>query len=266
MDISIVIPCFNHGNFIQEAIDSVLACKGISYEIIIINDGSTDIHTIAKLDGLEKKGFQVITQANKGLGYARNVGIKKSKGRYILPLDADNKINPDYIYKAIKILENNKADIVYANPIFFGENIEERKFKVKAFNGTDLVYGNFIDACAIYKKEVWIKLNGYDVDMPFNGHEDWEFWLSSFISGFSFFYINEDLYFYRIVADSMMAKVSMDDKTKFNYEYIIKKHASSIIKLIGPTYQYGKMYQRDMENPLRSSLKYLYHFFKPKNA
>ena len=90
--ISIVIPCYNHGQYIDEAIISVEEYKNKDYEIIIINDGSTDNFTNIRLEELKEGGYNVIVQKNQGLGKTRNNGIKIANGKYILPLDADNKI------------------------------------------------------------------------------------------------------------------------------------------------------------------------------
>ena len=120
--VSIVIPCYNHGQYIQEALDSIEVQK-INYavEIIIVDDGSSDAATLQKLDDLKALNYTVIHQTNGGPGKARNAGIQVAMGKYILPLDADNKISPDYINKAVPVLEKNDADIVYAAPQFFGD-------------------------------------------------------------------------------------------------------------------------------------------------
>lgn len=118
--VSIVIPCYNHGAYIQEAIDSITVDK-IAYpiEIIIVDDGSSDNATHAKLEALQTAGYHVIFQKNGGPASARNTGVANAKGQYILPLDADNKISPDYINKAMPLLLKEDIDIVYARPIFW---------------------------------------------------------------------------------------------------------------------------------------------------
>ncbi|MGL5195420.1 MAG: glycosyltransferase family A protein, partial [Chroococcales cyanobacterium] len=114
--VSVIIPCYNQGEFVLEAIASVESCQDPVYEILIVNDGSTSPVTQKVLTYLEKKGYQVIHQSNQGLAAARNTGIKKAQGRYILPLDADNKIKPDYITEAVAILdEHPEVGVVYGN-------------------------------------------------------------------------------------------------------------------------------------------------------
>lgn len=115
--ISIVIPCFNHGKYIADALQSIANTQiQYSYEIIIVDDGSTDSLTINKLLELEQAGFHIIRQQNGGPAKARNTGIEQAIGKYILPLDADNKIHPNYINKGIPLLESGFADIIYAKP------------------------------------------------------------------------------------------------------------------------------------------------------
>jgi len=94
--ISIIIPCYNHGQYVREAISSVEKCTDKNlYEMIIVNDGSTDSFTLEEMGRLANDGYYVINQVNQGLGRTRNNGIKAAKGEYILPLDSDNRVRPE---------------------------------------------------------------------------------------------------------------------------------------------------------------------------
>ncbi len=224
--VSIIIPCYNHGAYIQDALDSVEKNNPDDYyEIIIINDGSTDDATIAKLKDLEKQGYRVIHQLNKGLSAARNHGIKKASGKYILPLDSDNKINPDYYRKAIEIFEKNaEVGIVYSDRSVFG--MQEGTIPVGDFEAKRILPGNYIDACAVFRKSVWEKVGGYDENMPGGIYEDWEFWLSCIDNGYSFKYINAPLFGYRVLEASLVQK-SLDPIIRRKVvNHIVKKHAS----------------------------------------
>jgi glycosyltransferase involved in cell wall biosynthesis len=228
--VSIVIPCYNHGQYIQEALDSIDAQK-INYpiEIIIVDDGSSDTDTLQKLDDLKQLNYTIIHQTNGGPGKARNTGIEIAVGKYILPLDADNKLNPDYINKAVPLLEKKKVDIVYAAPVFFGDtSIKNRQFKVRPFDDLGLVTGNCADACAVFKKEVWEKNGGYDEVMPSYGFEDWDFWISASKNNFVFHFINEKLYYYRILHNSMISAFDNKERTVIIHRYLAKKHAENI--------------------------------------
>src|SRR4051812_30462131 len=97
--VSIIIPCYNSGKYLPEALDSISAYpdKGM-YEVIIINDGSTDELTLSLLNNLQQNGEHIVLhQENKGPAAARNAGVKMAKAPYLLFLDSDNKIESNYI-------------------------------------------------------------------------------------------------------------------------------------------------------------------------
>lgn len=226
--ISVIIPCYNHGEYLGEAIESVEknAYTGL-YEIIIVNDGSTDLNTISKLNSLKQQGYNVINQANQGLANARNNAIKIARGKYIIPLDSDNKLHKNYFNEALDILEKDSSiDVVYGAPMFFGSedgirNIGEFQFK-------RIINGNYIDACAVYKKQIWDKVNGYDPNMPAMGHEDWEFWINTCISGGVFYYLDKLCFYYRSLPNSMAKMISTPNEA-LNKKYIHAKHCEKII-------------------------------------
>ncbi|WP_010601856.1 glycosyltransferase family 2 protein [Pedobacter agri] len=261
MILSVIIPCYNHGQYVQEAIDSVLTYQDQPVEIIIIDDGSTDEFTISKIEELKQEGFKVIQHPNAGLAFSRNVGISAAQGKYILPLDADNKIKADYIRKALPVLENNEADIVYSRPIFFGDVTPDRIFSSREFDAVSLLYGNYIDACAIYRKDVWHKNIGYDEQMPYQGLEDWDFWLNSYFNDFSFRFIEQELYYYRILKNSMITKIVNDNSSE---DYIFLKYKNQIIRMLQKLKSYELFFENDQKNYLRTSLKYFIRFFKKK--
>ncbi len=104
--ISIIIPVYNSGNYLRETLESVRNYTGKSiYEIIIVNDGSTDNDTLELLNQLQNEGYSIIDQENKGPAAARNNGVECSRGKYLLFLDSDNRIKPSYIDKGIGILD-----------------------------------------------------------------------------------------------------------------------------------------------------------------
>ncbi|MDP1747470.1 MAG: glycosyltransferase family A protein [Bacteroidota bacterium] len=220
--ISIIIPCFNHGQYLRDAIESIP--KDISgIEIIIINDGSTEPLTVDILSKLAAEGYTVLNQLNQGLGKSRNNGIKAANGKYILPLDADNKLFRVYFEKGIEYLKlHPEISVLYADAVYFGD--KAGKVSVPDFNLQQLITGNYIDACAIFRKSAWEAVGGYDEQMPFMGVEDWEFWLNLSFHGFKFHHFAEPGFYYRVTNDSMIKK---DTAPNFNIlkNYIEKKHS-----------------------------------------
>jgi len=231
--ISIIIPCYNMGAYLQETIDSVSSYPNPNdYEIIIVNDGSTDIPTLELLKKLEQQGFFVLNQENQGLAKARNNGIKLAKGKYILPLDADNKIRHNYISESIKLLEQNEnIDVIYGNKQHFDE--ENKLVNVSDFDFTLLCTKNYIDACAVYRKSIWNKVSGYDENMPVMGYEDWDFWLRIALQGARFYHINEVTFDYRVRGNSMINDTNKKYDTILNY--ILNKKELGVVTAVRAT-------------------------------
>ncbi|OYU94268.1 MAG: glycosyl transferase [Bacteroidetes bacterium B1(2017)] len=222
--ISIIIPCYNHGHFILDALGSISVPENIKYEIIIVDDGSTDSNTVEVLNDLKNKGYFVYRQENKGLSGARNTAINLAKGKYILPLDCDNKLLPNYIPYAVNFLEeNSEYSIVYGKANFFGDKTGPKP--IKPYSVQELMTWNFIDACAIYRKTSWAAIGGYDESKTMRmGVEDWEYWLHLTFYGFKFHFYNETAFLYRLTGTSMV-----DKDTSPNFQilrnYIENKHS-----------------------------------------
>jgi len=120
--IVVVIACFNHGEYLPEAVASVLAAKREDVELIVVDDGSTDERTRWEIERLRADGIKVIRQENKGQASARNAAIAASSASYILPLDADNRLRSGYFEQAPRILDSQpEVGVVYADAGYIGE-------------------------------------------------------------------------------------------------------------------------------------------------
>lgn len=221
--LSIIITCYNLGIYIEEAIASIKEyLPSLDYEIIIVNDGSTDKLTIQILEKIDQqdKTIVILNQPNMGLAKARNNGIKLAKGKYIITLDADNKLRPEFIKQTIAILDSNKeVDVVFGDAQFFGN--KNSIWKGKPFDITEMVLNNYIDACAGFRKSTWDTLGGYDENMPVMGFEDWDLWLRMSTRGFQFKYVNEIFFDYRVRDNSML--VEAWGKRQVLLDYIFNK-------------------------------------------
>lgn len=255
--LSFVIPCFNHGEFLKDAIKSVDSLNLTDFEILIVDDGSTDKQTIDVLSQLQTEGYSIIHQLNQGLARARNIGVSLSKGKYIIPLDADNKLNPLGVTKALEILERGEADIVYGNPVFFGEVEASRLFQPKPMDIYEIFRDNYIDACAIFRKEVWVVNGGYQENMPFSGHEDWEFWINAFKNGFRFEYINLPFFYYRILSNSMITHTNHKGGHLQNHKFIIEKHFEYYKNLYTDLNSLRKKRGFENAHPFRTAMKFI---------
>ncbi len=207
--VSIVIPCYNHGAFIEETVNS---CREQSYgniEIIIIDDGSTDEATGHKLAKLEAQGINVIYSENQGPVLARNSAIAAATGTYILPLDADDLIAPSYVEKAVRAMEEDPAlGIIYCEAELFGA--QQGRWELPEFSMPGFLNENCIFITALFRRSDWELVGGYKNAMRY-GWEDWEFWLSLIELGRGVYKIPETLFFYRKHAcTSMVSHVQKD--------------------------------------------------------
>src|ERR1700674_1243298 len=159
--VSVIMPCFNHGEFLAEAVGSVTNSKRDDIELIVVDDGSTDERTRKEMDTLCAQGIKVVRQDNKGLGAARNAGVLASQGEYLFPLDADDRMRSGWIDRGIGILDADpQVGVVYGDAQCFGARTD--RWQVGPFDSDRLLYWNFIHASALYCRSVWEQNNGYD--------------------------------------------------------------------------------------------------------
>lgn len=219
--ISVIVPCYNQEKYIKECLDSLVSQTFKDYEVIVIDDGSTDDSAeIVNEYVKHNKNIRLIRQANQGVVVARNNAIKQAQGTYIYPLDADDVISPSCLEKLCAAMEENKGDVIYSDVEYFG--LKNGLFLKKEPNVWNMSVGNQIVVSALYRKSDWEKYGGYDENMK-NGLEDWEFWLN-FIEDKKFFYcICETLMSYRISSFSRSRQINKQQNKKLK-RYVYKKH------------------------------------------
>ncbi|HEX5798195.1 MAG TPA: glycosyltransferase family 2 protein [Candidatus Saccharimonadales bacterium] len=179
--VSVIIPCYNYGNLLPKAIDSVIAQTYKNIEIIIIDDGSTDdTESVAKTYSSEYQNVYYHKQKNMGIVKTRNKCVNLAKGYYLIQLDADDWIDNSYVEKAVNLAEDSNADIVYSDVIIFGR--VNRKVYHPEHNIEILKYQNYIHASALVKKTVF-STNKYDEVLESLGYEDWDLFLGACLSG-----------------------------------------------------------------------------------
>lgn len=194
--VSIIIPCFNHGKFLDEAISSCLKQTYENIEIIIVNDCSTDPFTIELLRNLSYSKTKLINhERNKGVAAARNTGIQHSSGCYILALDADDTIEPQFLEKTVPILEKNSSvGFVGTGIRHFGN--EDREYIPPPFSFYKLLYHNLYIVTSLFRKEAWEQVGGFNEAFIY-GYEDWDFWISLAKKGWMGDCVPEILFNYR---------------------------------------------------------------------
>jgi len=194
--VSIVIPCFNHGRVLPETLASVKAQVFRDFEVIIVDDGSTDELTKRVLASLEDSQIQVIHTSNRGVSSARNCGISVAAGRFILPLDADDLIAPEFLAATVPVLNaSEEVGIVCAERQLFGEL--QGQIRLPTFDPRRLLVENLIYPAALFRKEDWVAVGGYNEAMLF-GWEDWDFWIALTGLGRRVVRLPNTLFYYRV--------------------------------------------------------------------
>ena len=259
--VSIIVPCYNQAQYLDEALQSVVNQTYENWECIIVNDGSTDnTEEMAKVWIEKDIRFSYILLENGGLSNARNSGIFKAIGEFILPLDADDKIGHDYLKLALYELQKDASlKLVYCKAEKFGE--EKGEWILKNFSLKLLAIDNMIFCSALYRKKDWEQVDGYDVNMVY-GLEDWEFWLAILKNGGNVKRLDYVGFYYRIKKNSMIINIETTNRKKM-MEYISVKHADFIVKQIGSfMYLYALIEKKeeDFNNKLHSK-KFVFKLF-----
>ncbi|WP_294078923.1 glycosyltransferase family 2 protein [Proteiniphilum sp. UBA5384] len=223
--ISIIVPCYNQAEYMDECLQSVLDQTYANWECIMVNDGSPDnTEEIALKWQNRDSRFIYLKKENGGLSNARNYGIAKATGKFILPLDCDDKIGPDYILLAIKVFHSRQdIGVVYCQAVFFDKHTG--KWKLPAFDKRYLLCSNHIFCSGIFLKDDWSQIGGYDENMK-QGWEDWEFWINLLYTlNKNAYRINYTGFYYRRKENSMGDNVFNSQQTQLKiYEYVYSKH------------------------------------------
>lgn len=233
--VSVIIPCYNQGAWVDEAVASVLAQTFRDFEIIVVNDGSTDEATNRLLLEYERPQTRVIRTANQGVAMARNTAIREAKGVYILPLDADDRIAPTYLEKGVAILDRDQeVGIVYSLGELFGSR--EGHWAVPDFSVRGILLTNLIFCSALYRKSDWERVGGYNPNMR-SGSEDWDFWLSLVELGRGVTRIPEVLFYYRITAGSRERSMDRGRRVDMHLQ-LMRNHPQLFIENARPILEF----------------------------
>lgn len=224
--VSIIVPCYKQAHFLNESLQSVLDQTYVDWECIIVNDGSPDnTESIAQQWCNKDNRFSYLHKENGGLPGARNTGIANSKGEFIVCLDSDDILYPDFLAQLVPELQlNDNLGIVSCYRYFFRNNKANiiYEYKGAGANYLDIMFENKLMPSSIYRRKCWDEVGGYDESM-IKGFEDWEFWLNITKRGWEFKFVEEFLFFYRKAKKSMLVD-TINNHAEANMEYIFKKH------------------------------------------
>jgi glycosyltransferase involved in cell wall biosynthesis len=217
-DVSIILPCYNAHAYLDQAVESARAQTFASKEIIVINDGSTAPETAEALAALPGD-VRVVHQENRGLAGARNRGYEEATGRYVLPLDCDDWIEPDYIEKAHALIKGREDAFVFP----WIDAFEQYEAVLeKHWNLFEQLVANQMPYCMLIPRALWQKVGGYDEAMRL-GYEDWDFNIRLGLSGAEGLCLAEPVFHYRVAATGMLQAVAHQRHGQL-WQVIQKKH------------------------------------------
>jgi predicted O-linked N-acetylglucosamine transferase (SPINDLY family)/cellulose synthase/poly-beta-1,6-N-acetylglucosamine synthase-like glycosyltransferase len=227
--VSIIIPCYNHATFLSETIESVISQTYCNWECIIVNDGSPDdTSEVASLliNNYSDYNIKLLEKVNGGLSSARNAGIKISSGTYILCLDADDKIESDFLSDSVTILQANpEVGFVYTDVQYFGARTDIISYG--DFNPDGFLRNNQATATSMFRREIFDSVGGYKEIMD-GGLEDWEFWISAYENGWNGYRLAKPCFYYRQYDKGSMLQNLVGNKSKLQtlFARIISLHTN----------------------------------------
>jgi predicted O-linked N-acetylglucosamine transferase (SPINDLY family)/GT2 family glycosyltransferase len=227
--VSIVIPCYNHATFLTEAVESVISQTYTNWECIIVNDGSSDNTTeVAQFLMSQHQNYRIslVEKQNGGLSSARNAGIEASSGKYILCLDADDKIGSDFLEDSVNILQMNPSvGFVYTDVQYFGSRTDIISYG--DFDPDRFLRNNQATATSMFRREIFDVVSGYKTIME-GGLEDWEFWISAYENGWKGCRLPKACFYYRQYEKGSMLQTLVANKSKLQtlFARIISLHSN----------------------------------------
>lgn len=211
IDLSIIVPVYNTPlEYLKECLDSIKNANiRCTYEIIIINDGSTKQEVIDFLNHYQEEHTRIYHKTNGGLPSARNEAIKYLTGELVLCLDSDDLLLPE-INNAIKFLKENKQyDVVYSDIKTFGDT--DYTIIKGNFSKFKLLYvGHITSATNLFRSEVLKKVKYFNENLIYA--EDWDFWARVASAGFQFKYLPTPYFLYRKIIDGKSVSQQNYDK------------------------------------------------------
>ncbi len=263
--VSVVIPFFNDGKYLNGVLKSIWEQPYNDIEVILADDGSTDPVTLKLLNEIKHPKVHVFFKEHTGVSLTRNFAINKAKGKYILPLDADDFLGEIFLGKAVKVLdENPEVKLVCGHEQLFGKRHGVSKFP--DYSIEELLGQNIFPTTSLFRKSDFYKTSGFNVNMK-ESFEDWDFWLSLLETGGKVCRLDIIARYYRVRSGSRNFSLTDENLKRLrwqiyqNHKLLYAKHFFDPMKsfeydmlLYSREYKLGKM----LLKPLRFLYKKLH--------
>ena len=226
--VSIIIPFYNHGKFIKECLSSAVKQTYTNIEIVIVNDGSNKENVDLLRQAVKPyENVKIIHQENQGPCSAKNNGVSKSSGEWLLFLDSDNILYPDFVNKGVDIISQDKTiNWIFGDFEYIGNKTGKKTQGIP--DSKKAVFMSPVDNCILIKKKIFNEIGQFDIKLNRLGLEDWDMIISLIERKEKYHKINDITFKYRVVDNSrtnLEANKQLDEIKK----YIATKHYSFIL-------------------------------------
>jgi glycosyltransferase involved in cell wall biosynthesis len=207
--ISVIIPAFNAAEFIGETLDSVFSQTFQDFEVIVINDGSSDTPELERVLQRFPSKLNYIKQENQGAAAARNAGLRAARGEFVAFLDADDTWLPTFLEKQLELLKRSNADLVFADALLFGDSplagrtfmqVEPPRGEVTPENLLS-VKVTVLTSTVLARKQPVLDVGLFDLSL--RRGQDFDLWLRLAKAGAHFAYTRDVLAHHRIVESGL---------------------------------------------------------------
>ena len=222
-DVSIIVPVFNAGRHLEQALASVAAQTHRDFEVVVIDDGSTEHRTLALLEAAARRpGVTLLRTENRGPAAARNLAIERARGAYILPLDADDYLAPAFLERTVSVPDaDSHVAICHTWVGLVGEH--RGVWRTGPLALPELASRCTVHVTSLYRRHVWVDVGGYDPSFV-DGAEDWDFWLGAAARGWQGRGIPEVLAYYRRGPTSRERRARAPDVSARLMRRLVEKH------------------------------------------
>lgn len=219
-EVTVVIPCYNHAHYLEECILSIQAQTYSKWKVLVVDDAAPDseeMHQVVSNIG-DRRVRIIKHDKNLGLAGSRNTGIRESDTPLFTCVDADDKLEPNYLERLVNVIGPNEAlDCVFTDVRCFGIRYEIVTFHVPS-PGEIYRFQSVPGPGPMMRKAFWQRVGGYDeAEVLRHGREDWEFWIRAFTAGCRAVHIGEPLYLYRTSVNSMNISCRLQDHKVARY-------------------------------------------------
>ncbi len=225
--ITVVISCFNYGDFLTEAVRSLFSQEGGAPRVVVVDDGSTDPRTHQVLTELDDN-VEVVRQPNQGASTARNTGLRQVETPYALVLDADDRLAPGALRVLTRALDARpEVGYAYGQIEFFGERVGV--LRMPSFDPWRLLFRHIVGPTALMRRELIQDTGGFDPN--FSHYEDWEVWVHALACDWQGLRVGEPMLEYRQHGSS---KFNADRANYREWFGRLRRKHSTLYENLGP--------------------------------